>query len=85
MRFRVIWIVILIREDRVRRLTYKALCHLVIGAWVFRRNGGGRNHHLSPVGTQQQNLFIAHLSGHDEDGLITFERRRDGKTDTRVT
>ena len=33
-----------------------------------------------PVGAQQQDLFIAHLVGHDEDGLVALERRGDGQS-----
>ena len=82
--FRVIGIVILVRQNRVGRLTHEALCHLVVRARVIGRDRGGCDDHLRSIGAQVQNLLVAHFVGHDEDGLVTFQGRGNGETYARV-
>ena len=77
MRQWVIGVVILVGKDGIGGFARKFLRHLVIRTRVFRRDCRGCDNHLRPVGAQEQDLFIAHLIWHDEDGLVALECRGD--------
>ena len=75
---------VLVRQDRVRRLTVNPFSDAVVGVRMVRRHGGRRDDHARAEGLQQVDFLAAHLVGHREHGAIPLDRGHHREPEPRV-
>ncbi len=77
-------IVKLIRLERAGNLRREPVGDAVIRFGRVRRDVGGRDDDVGPVGAQQVDLFPRHLVGHHEDAAIAANRGGHGQAGARI-
>ena len=83
-RLRVVRVVVLVREDRPRRLRDDRLRLLDVVLGVVGRHRGRHHDDLGAERAQQPDLLARHLVGDREDAAVALDRRGDREADAGV-
>ena len=72
MRFRIFWIIILIKSKTIRSFHSNTLSNIDIMLWGIRRNRCWSYNYFSAIGTQSILFFQTDFIRHSQNGAIAF-------------